>query len=125
MSAPLPPRPHPGRTEPGRTEPGRTGPGRSSVRTTPTRTAALWIPDWPVLAAMAVREIPAHVPAATHDGRRVVAVSATARAGSGTKFSIRPETAASYEPDGDGSAWASATSKRTRGSFTCSRAYPT
>ncbi|MCB7137315.1 DNA polymerase Y family protein [Cellulosimicrobium marinum] len=46
----------------------------------PTRTAALWVPDWPVLAAMAVREIPAHVPAATHDGRRVVAVSATARA---------------------------------------------
>jgi protein ImuB len=46
----------------------------------PTRTAALWVPDWPVLAAMTVREIPPHVPAATHDGRRVVAVSATARA---------------------------------------------
>jgi len=46
----------------------------------PTRTAALWVPDWPVLAAMAVRDVPAHVPAATHDGRRVVAVSATARA---------------------------------------------
>ncbi|MBD5787265.1 DNA polymerase Y family protein [Cellulosimicrobium terreum] len=44
-----------------------------------TRTAALWVPDWPVLAAMTVRDIPAHVPAATHDGRRVVAVSATAR----------------------------------------------
>ncbi|WP_265523583.1 DNA polymerase Y family protein [Oerskovia flava] len=48
--------------------------------TTPTRTAALWVPDWPVLAAMATREVPAHVPSATHDGRRVVAVSATARA---------------------------------------------
>ncbi|PTU56432.1 DNA repair nucleotidyltransferase, partial [Sphaerisporangium cinnabarinum] len=50
------------------------------MSTSPTRTAALWVPDWPVLAAMAVRDVPAHVPAATHDGRRVVAVSATARA---------------------------------------------
>ncbi|MGO1205248.1 Y-family DNA polymerase, partial [Cellulosimicrobium funkei] len=50
------------------------------MTTSPTRTAALWVPDWPVLAAMAVRDVPAHVPAATHDGRRVVAVSATARA---------------------------------------------
>ncbi|WP_426308799.1 DNA polymerase Y family protein [Cellulosimicrobium sp. E-16] len=50
------------------------------MSTSPTRTAALWVPDWPVLAAMAVRDVPAHLPAATHDGRRVVAVSATARA---------------------------------------------
>jgi protein ImuB len=49
-------------------------------RQAPPRTAALWVPDWPVLAAMAAAEVPAHVPAAVHDGRRVVAVSALARA---------------------------------------------
>lgn len=46
----------------------------------PSRTAALWVPDWPVLAAMTAADVPAHVPAAVHDGRRVVAVSALARA---------------------------------------------
>lgn len=43
------------------------------------RMAALWVPDWPVLAGMAVEEVPAHLPAAVHDGRRVTAVSALAR----------------------------------------------
>ncbi|MBD7981799.1 MULTISPECIES: DNA polymerase Y family protein [Oerskovia] len=51
-----------------------------STETTATRTAVLWVPDWPVLAAMRAAQVPAHVPAATHDGRRVLAVSATARA---------------------------------------------
>lgn len=46
----------------------------------PTRTAALWVPDWPVLAAMTAGDVPGHTPAAVHDGRRVVAVSAVARA---------------------------------------------
>ncbi len=46
----------------------------------PTRTAALWIPDWSVLAAMAAQGLDAHTPAATHDNRRVVDVSAMARA---------------------------------------------
>lgn len=59
---------------------GKAGQPVTDVGRLSTRTAALWVPDWPVLAAMAVREVPAHVPAATHDGRRVVAVSATARA---------------------------------------------
>lgn len=44
------------------------------------RTTAVWVPDWPVVAAMAVAGVPAHSPAAVHDGRRVVATSATARA---------------------------------------------
>lgn len=44
------------------------------------RMAAVWVPDWPVLAAMTAEEVPAHRPAAVHDGRRVVAVSAPARA---------------------------------------------
>ncbi len=44
----------------------------------PVRTAALWVPDWPVLAAM--RDVvDAHTPAAVHDGRRVTAASAPAR----------------------------------------------
>lgn len=46
----------------------------------PTRTAALWVPDWPVLAAMTIGDVGVHTPAAVHDGRRVVAVSAVARA---------------------------------------------
>ncbi len=61
----------------------RDGRGTAAQRPTaepPPRTAALWVPDWPVLAAMTVAEVPVHVPAAVHDGRRVVAVSALARA---------------------------------------------
>lgn len=46
---------------------------------TPVRTAAVWVPDWPVLAAMTADGVEPHLPAAVHDGRRVVAVSATAR----------------------------------------------
>ena len=49
------------------------------TRTAPTRMAALWVPDWPVLAAMTAADVPAHQPAVVHDGRRTTAVSATAR----------------------------------------------
>ena len=45
----------------------------------PRRTAALWVPDWPVLAAMGADQVPPHLPAAVHDGRQVTAVSAPAR----------------------------------------------
>lgn len=45
-----------------------------------TRVAALWVPDWPVLAAAATAQVPAHRPAAVHDGRVLTAVSALARA---------------------------------------------
>ena len=34
------------------------------MTTSPTRTAALWVPDWPVLAALAVRAVPARGPGA-------------------------------------------------------------
>ncbi|WP_149204383.1 DNA polymerase Y family protein [Actinotalea subterranea] len=47
--------------------------------TAPSRVAALWVPDWPVLAAMTAEEVAVHEPAAVHDGRRVTAVSALAR----------------------------------------------
>ena len=53
------------------------GPDRDG---TPTRTAALWVPDWPVVAAMVAGQVDAHRPAAVHDGRTVTAVSALARA---------------------------------------------
>lgn len=46
----------------------------------PTRTAALWVPDWPVVAAMVAGQVEPHRPAAVHDGRRVTTVSALARA---------------------------------------------
>lgn len=52
-----------------------------STRTTALeRVAAVWVPDWPVLAAMTLAEVPADRPAAVHDGRRLTAVSAVARA---------------------------------------------
>lgn len=51
-----------------------------TARTAPVRTAAVWVPDWPVLAAMTAEEVPGHLPAGVHDGRRVTAVSALARA---------------------------------------------
>ena len=45
-----------------------------------TRTTVVWVPDWPVAAAAAATGVPGHLPAAVHDGRRVVATSALARA---------------------------------------------
>ncbi|QGQ19154.1 DNA polymerase Y family protein [Cellulomonas sp. JZ18] len=45
-----------------------------------TRTTVVWVPDWPVVAATVADEVPGHLPAAVHDGRRVTAVSALARA---------------------------------------------
>ncbi|WP_182113732.1 DNA polymerase Y family protein [Actinotalea sp. JY-7876] len=54
-------------------------PAGASRPVLPVRTAAVWVPDWPVLAAMTAEGVDAHLPAAVHDGRRVVAVSATAR----------------------------------------------
>lgn len=44
-----------------------------------TRTTVLWVPDWPVVAAAAALEVPAHLPAAVLAGQRVSAVNALAR----------------------------------------------
>jgi protein ImuB len=44
------------------------------------RLAAVWVPDWPVLAAMAAADIGANEPTALYDNRRITAVSAAARA---------------------------------------------
>ncbi|BDZ43705.1 hypothetical protein GCM10025865_30040 [Paraoerskovia sediminicola] len=60
-----------------------TGTGTGTAAPAATRTAVLWVPDWPVLAGMTVGGIPASVPAAIlggAGGAQVVAASATARA---------------------------------------------
>ncbi|HEY3438062.1 MAG TPA: DNA polymerase Y family protein [Actinotalea sp.] len=74
----------------------RSGPGAGA--TSPTRIAALWVPDWPVLAAMAGEEVPVHRPAAVHDGRRVTAVSALARS-QGVRRGMRRRHAQECCPD--------------------------
>lgn len=47
---------------------------------TVTRMAAVWVPDWPVAAAVAEGLAAAHLPVAVHDGRGITAASARARA---------------------------------------------
>ncbi|WP_407342541.1 DNA polymerase Y family protein [Pengzhenrongella phosphoraccumulans] len=51
----------------------QTSPGRAA------RTAVLWVPDWPVVAAMAAGQAEVQQSVAVHDGRRITAVSAVAR----------------------------------------------
>lgn len=62
------------------------------------RTAALWVPDWPVVAAMSAGEVASYVPAAVHDGRRVTAVSAPAR-GQGVRRGMRRRQAQECCPE--------------------------
>ncbi|KGM10371.1 DNA repair nucleotidyltransferase, partial [Cellulomonas bogoriensis 69B4 = DSM 16987] len=64
----------------------------------PPRTAAVWVPDWPVVAAMSAQEVPAHRPTVVHDGRRVTAVSAGARA-HGVRRGMRRRHAQEVCPD--------------------------
>jgi protein ImuB len=45
-----------------------------------TRTTVVWVPDWPVVAAVRAAEVPPHLPAAVQSGARLTAVSALARA---------------------------------------------
>ena len=52
------------------------------------RVAALWVPDWPVLAAMTAEQLPLHQPAAVHDAHGVTAVNAAAR-GQGVRRGMR------------------------------------
>ena len=62
------------------------------------RTAVVWVPDWPVLAAMRTGEIPADLPAAVHDGRRILVGSALARA-AGVRRGMRLRVAQECCPD--------------------------
>lgn len=58
-----------------------------------TRTAVVWVPDWPVVAAMAASGTGAHLPAAVlGTGQRVIAVSTPARA-AGVRRGMRRRTA--------------------------------
>jgi protein ImuB len=63
------------------------------------RLAALWLPDWPVVAAISAGAAPADAPVMVADGRRVTAVRAAARA-AGARRGMRRRTAASLCPDG-------------------------
>ena len=72
--------------------------GPTTPEAHPPRVLALWVPDWPVIAATTVAEIPPHLPAAVHDGHRLVAVSALARA-RGVRRGMRRRQAQEVCPD--------------------------
>lgn len=62
------------------------------------RTAAIWVPDWPVIAAMRVADLSPHLPAAVMSPQhRVVAASAAARA-TGVRRGMRKRTAQGHCP---------------------------
>jgi protein ImuB len=61
--------------------------------------AAVWLPDWPVVAAVGAGEAPAGAPVMVADGRCVKAVSASARA-AGVRRGMRRRSAAALCPDG-------------------------
>jgi protein ImuB len=72
-----------------------------------TRTAVLWVPDWPVVAALTTAGLDAHVPAAvlgarsgggTRAGRSVVATTAVART-AGVRRGMRRRQAQETCPD--------------------------
>lgn len=56
----------------------------SNAKATGPRTAAVWVPNWPVIVAMAGAEVGFDQPAVTHRGRRIAVVSTFAR-----RFGIR------------------------------------
>ncbi|GAA4726031.1 DNA polymerase Y family protein [Isoptericola chiayiensis] len=79
----------------------------SSPHAVTTRTAVLWVPDWPVVAALTAADLDAHVPAAvlgapsgggTTAGRSVVATSAVART-AGVRRGMRRRQAQEACPD--------------------------
>ncbi|MDR3359421.1 MAG: DNA polymerase Y family protein, partial [Bifidobacteriaceae bacterium] len=62
------------------------------------RLAALWLPDWPVAAAMKTGAAPADGPVIVADGRRVKALSAAARR-AGVRRGMKRRSAASLCPE--------------------------
>ena len=62
------------------------------------RTLAVWLPDWPVVAAEIVDGVPAHTPVAVLAANRVVACSESARA-EGIRRGLRKREAQSRCPD--------------------------
>ncbi|WP_084040130.1 hypothetical protein [Demequina sp. NBRC 110053] len=76
--------------------PARSAHGQGPVAT--TRRAVLWVPDWPVVAAMTEAHVRADAPAAVLHGRGLVAVSAAARA-AGVRRGMRRRLAQRACPD--------------------------
>lgn len=72
--------------------------GRPIESTIATRMAAVWVPDWPVAAAVAEGVAPAYLPVAVHDGHGITAVSARARS-EGVRRGMRRRTAQGLCPD--------------------------
>ena len=62
------------------------------------RTAVLWVPDWPVVAAMGVAGVDAHLPAAVLSHLGVVAASAVARS-SGVRRGMKRRAAQQVCPE--------------------------
>jgi protein ImuB len=65
---------------------------------TPARAAAVWCPDWPVVAAAAAAEVPLHQPIAVLAANRVVACSEVARA-EGVRRGLRRREAQARCPE--------------------------
>lgn len=63
-----------------------------------TTLVALWVPDWPVVAAAALADVPAHQPVAVQAGQRLTAVSTAARA-VGVRRGMRQRQAQEACPD--------------------------
>ncbi|WP_413450254.1 DNA polymerase Y family protein [Georgenia phoenicis] len=73
-------------------DPARAGAGVAALRR-----AVLWVPDWPVAAAVAEGAVGSHEPVAVHDSRGILVCSAAARA-EGVRQGMRRRTAQSLCP---------------------------
>ncbi len=62
------------------------------------RSGVLWIPDWPIVAAVSEGELPGHLPSVLCNGRGVTAVSAQARR-CGVRPGMTRRTAQSLVPE--------------------------
>lgn len=62
------------------------------------RRAVLWVPDWPVAAAVAEGAVASHEPVAVHDSRGILVCSAAARA-EGVRRGMRRRTAQGLCPE--------------------------
>lgn len=92
--------------------PAEVAPGQPSVGAAPAprppsvgiapapRQLAIWWPDWPVTAAVRALQLELHKPIAIHDGQRITAVSALARA-EGVRRGQRRRTAQGFCPELD------------------------
>lgn len=68
------------------------------MNATSIRSIVLWVPDWPVVAAMSAAQVPAHQPAAVVVGNRMTAVSEPARV-AGVRRAMRKRRARSLCPE--------------------------